>query len=320
MYPTNQSVLITGGAGFIGSHLTNRLALQNDVTVYDNFTKNSLKYHDVSGLKVVQADVLDAPQLESFVLKSSYVIHCAATVGPLSVAENGAETITNNFMGTWNLLEACKKADNLKRIVLFSTSEVYGSNPCPVTESSPTPIGKAEEPRWSYACSKLLGDHLALSLYKTHGLPVVIVRPFNFYGPYQEVHAGGLRNLEHAVPKFVAQALRGDPLTIYGAGDDVRSWCYIDEAIFGIMACLTCETAVGEIFNLGNPACVLNTLALAQTIIEVTNSSSNLQFVQRPTIKLPCRLPNIDKGKSILNFKPQITLKEGIRRIVQAGS
>ena len=310
---------MSGGAGFIGSHLVKILVERNKVVVFDNFVKNSLAHQDVAdsaNLTIIRGDILDRASLTRAMRGCSVVIHCAAVIGPETVTDTPSATIDVNFLGSRNLLYACLGLEHLKRVVIFSSSEVYGRHAPDAREDEAASVGSVHESRWSYAASKLLTEHLAFALYKERGLPVVSIRPFNFYGPFQDVFGKKARQ-EHAVAKMVAQALMGRPVTVYGRGDDVRAWCYISDAVSGILACLASEKAVGEVFNIGNPSASVTAVGLAETIIEALNSRSEIAFVERPVTEVGRRAPNIDKARLILGFGPAVGLRDGIDRIIE---
>jgi len=306
----SKKIFLTGGAGFIGLHLVERLIEKNEIVIYDNFRRNTLSQTALSkhpNLKVINGDVLDLDNLEKAMVGSNYVIHMAAVLGVTAVIKKPVETMETNISGCINVLKAASKLKNLDRFVNFSTSEVYGSYSYKFGEGVPTTIGSVGEARWVYALSKLATDHLALSYYTQYGLPALSVRPFNVYGP---------RRGEAAFYKFIDSALNGKDITVHGDGDQIRSWCFIDDFVDGIILCLENESSVGEVFNLGNPKGTITILNLAEKIKYITDSKSNIVHVEKPYVDIELRIPSIDKSRELLSFNPKISLDEGIRRTI----
>ena len=213
-----------------------------------------------------------------------------------------------NMIGTYNVLEATRTLDNVERFVDFSTSEVYGSYAYKLREEDTTAMGAVGEARWTYAISKLAGEHLAHSYHKDFGLPVVSLRPFNIYG-HGQVGEG-------AIHVFVTQALKNEELQIHGDGDQIRSWCYIDDIVDAILLCLEKKEVIGEVFNIGNPRGTVTILSLAQKIIEFCKSTSKIIFMPKTYVDVELRIPDIEKAKEILGYKPKIDLDEGLRRTI----
>lgn len=215
-------IFITGGAGFIGSSLVGRLIQDNEIVVYDNLQRNAL--NDTASinhpnLKLIQENVLDAPRLSESMKHSHIVIHMAAVIGVPTVIKDPMGTLKTNIIATFNVLESAMRVDGLERLLNVSTSEVYGEYAYKLGEGELTSLGAVGEARWTYAISKLAGEHAALSCYKQFGLPVVSVRPFNIYGP---------RRGEAAIYLFISKALKNEDIEIHGDGDQIRSWCFID--------------------------------------------------------------------------------------------
>ena len=305
----NKRIFITGGAGFIGSTLAEVLITGNRVIIYDNFKRDALSGKSFTNhpqLKIIKGDILNYDGLFQAMRGADYVIHCAAIAGIDTVIEHPSETLRVNLIGTANVLEAAKNLKGLDRIVLFSTSEVFGEKAFNSKEGDSAIIGAAGEARWVYAVSKLAGEHLAQAYYQEFGLPVVSIRPFNVYGPGQ---VG-----ESAMQRFIQNAISNKKLEIYGNGTQIRAWCYIDDFIDGLMRCLDNPKAVGESFNIGNARDIVTIYGLAQTICRVLKSESKIVFKPPLSVDVELRIPSINKAKNILNFQAKIDLEEGIRR------
>ncbi len=213
------------------------------------------------------------------------------------------------MIGTANVLAAAQENSVNDRIIDFSTSEVFGPMAFRSTETDQTVAGSAGEARWTYAVSKLAGEHLAKAYHSQHGLPVVTVRPFNVYGPGQTG--------EGALQIFIKRALAGDDITIHGDGAQIRAWCYVDDFVDCIMRCLAHPDAVGESFNIGNARAVITILGLAQTVCRVLNSPSQIVFEDPLSADIAIRIPGVDKAEQILGFKAKVDLDEGIRRTAE---
>ena len=302
---------MTGGAGFIGTTLISRLIEDNEIVVYDTLQRNALKETNLlnhSNLTLVQGNVLDGEKLKDAIRDNNVVIHLAAIAGISTVIKSPTMTMKVNMIGTYNVLEATMKQDNVERFVDFSTSEVYGSFAYKLGEGDTTTMGAVGEARWTYAISKLAGEHLAHSYYKEFGLPMVSLRPFNIYGPMQ---VG-----EGAIHAFVTRALRNEDILIHGDGDQIRSWCYVDDIADGILLSLEKKEAVGEVFNIGNPKGTITILSLAQKIVDICESKSKIVFVPKSYVDVELRIPDIEKAKKILGYEPKVDLDEGLKRTI----
>jgi UDP-glucuronate decarboxylase len=311
----NKKILITGGAGFIATNLVRRLINNNKIVVYDNLSRNSTKDSEClkhPNLKFVKGDILDYGRLKSIIPHDvDSVVHMAAIAGIDTVIKNSAKTMEVNMIGAYHLLKALDELRLLKRLdrlVNFSTSEVFGINAFHVDEKSPTNFQPVGEARWTYSVSKLAGEHLVHSYHKCYGLRCVIIRPFNIYGPRQ---IG-----EGAIHHFVVRAIKNEPLIIHGKGDQVRSWCYIDDMVDGIILTLTKKQAIGEVFNIGNPKGTMTILELAKRIIKLSGNSSKIVHVPKNYVDVELRIPSINKARKLLKFEPKISLDEGIKRTI----
>jgi len=310
-----ETLFITGGAGFIGANLIKRLVADNEIHVYDNLSRNALHLLELKGhpnLKMIKGDVLDFQNLKAAIpVKTTMVLHMAAIAGINTVTKSPIRTLEVNMFGTYNVLRALEEKSlipNIKRFVDFSTSEVYGVEAFNASERSPSTVRINGEPRWSYAVSKLASEYLAHSYALQHGLCIAIVRPFNVYGPGQ-IGEGAIRNL-------ILRCLRGEPLEIQGEGNQVRSWCFVDDMVKATILVLTCGNAQGESFNIGNPRATLTIRSLAEKIIQLTGSVSSITHVPRvPDVEL--RVPDISKARELLRYEPEVDIDEGLRRTIE---
>ncbi|MBK9331015.1 MAG: NAD-dependent epimerase/dehydratase family protein [Ignavibacteria bacterium] len=305
----NKKILLTGGAGFIGSTLVSKLVKDNEITIVDNFSRDSIKYKKITSrnLKIVKEDVLNINALKKTCedFRPEIVIHLAAVAGIDTVIIDPVKTLDVNINGTFNLLKALEKySGRLERLVDFSTSEVLGAYAYKSTEKSDTNFAPVGEARWTYSISKVAGEHIVHSYFKKFGYPSVTIRPFNIYGPGQ---VG-----EGAIQIFIKNAVRGKNIEIHGDGDQIRSWCYIDDMIHGIELSLTNKKAVGEIFNIGNPKGTITISSLAEKIVALCRSKSKIIYTPKNYVDVELRIPSIEKAKELLGFIPQVDLNEGI--------
>ncbi len=303
------SVFITGGAGFIGSTLAARLVDHNRVTLFDNFRRDALSSTSLAthpNVTIVRGDILDRASLETAMATHTHVVHCAAIAGIDTVAASPVTTMRVNMLGSANVLEAAAALDSCRRVVCFSTSEVFGRHAFRVSERSDSVVGAVGEPRWTYAVSKLAEEHLAIAYHQEFGVPTTVVRPFNVYGPGQ-VGEGAIRN-------FLQRALRNDPIQIYGDGSQIRAWCYVDDMVRCVLATLEHPAAVGETFNVGNVTAVETTTGLAERVVRVTGSASTITHVPRDAPDVELRVPSVDKARDLLGFTAEVGLDEGIAR------
>ncbi|MGH7342690.1 MAG: NAD-dependent epimerase/dehydratase family protein, partial [Candidatus Rokuibacteriota bacterium] len=250
---SGKRIVITGGAGFIGTTLARRLVEDNEVVAVDNLHRDTLGGTSLAehrNFRFVQGDVLDPESLAEVVSRATHVVHCAGIAGVDTVLESPVRTMRVNVIGTYNVLEAALRSrGTIERLVDFSTSEVFGQHAFNVGEGHVTTIGSVGEARWTYAVSKLAGEHMAHAYHAELGLPTASVRPFNVFGPGQ-IGGGAIR-------AFIEAALAGRDLTIHGDGSQIRAWCYVDDMVDGVLAALSRPEAVGHTFNIGNPRSVL---------------------------------------------------------------
>lgn len=307
----NKRILLTGGAGFIGSTLASKLHKDNEIVIYDSFHRDSLSTKGLNSknINVIKGDVLDLPSLTKVAedFKPQIVVHLAAIAGIDTVILNPINTLEVNIQGTFNVLKALEKySSKLERVLDFSTSEVLGAYAYKSTETSSTNFAPVGEARWTYSISKVAGEHLVHSYYKVKGYPCVTIRPFNIYGPGQ---VG-----EGAIQIFIKNAVKNKDILIHGDGDQIRSWCYIDDMLQGIGLCLTKKKAIGEIFNIGNPKGTVTISSLAEKIVTLCKTKSKIKYVPKNYVDVELRIPSIEKATELLGFTPKVDLNEGIKR------
>jgi len=304
--------VLTGGAGFIGTTLSRRLIDENELVVLDNLHRDALAGSDLSGhpnLTFVQGDVLDAEAVRDTIRGATHVVHLAAIAGVDTVLESPVRTMRVNMIGTYNVLEAAHATiETVERFVDFSTSEVFGRHAYKVEEVHETAQGSVGEARWTYAVSKLAGEHLAHAYYDEFGLPTSSVRPFNVYGPGQ-IGGGAIR-------AFIETVLAGEDLIIHGDGSQVRAWCYVDDLVDALLLVLEQPEAVGEVFNVGNERSVLTVLDLATKVRELMGVDVEIKFRPLHYTDVEMRIPNVDKARKLLAWEPKVDLDEGLMRTI----
>ena len=311
---SHETVFITGGAGFIGATLAARLIEDNNIIVFDNFARNSLQTSGLIGhknLTIINGDIRDTAAVISAVLdaKPDRIVHCAAIAGIDTVVKSPTTTLDVNIVGTANIFQATRKLGSLKRILSFSTSEIFGSQAFQTTELSSAVIGAVGEARWTYAVSKLAGEHMALAHFHEFKMPAVVVRPFNVYGPGQ---VG-----EGALSIFIQRAIRNEEIQIHGDGSQIRAWCYVADMVRALLLALEHPAAIGQTFNIGNARAVITIYGLANTVIRVLGSTSKIRFVRKDYADIELRVPNIDKARDLLDFEAKVDLDEGILRTAE---
>lgn len=311
-----KTVLITGGAGFIGTALLQRLVENHTIVVLDNLRRNSLKqqgFDQHPNVKLVVGDVRDTSVVNAaFDLAGpslAYVIHMASIAGVDTVLREPVTTMEVAIEGTLNVLRASKNKSHIERLIDFSTSEVFGSYAFRVREADVTSLGAVGEARWTYAVSKLATEHLAHNYWKQYGVPTCSIRPFNIYGPGQ---VG-----EGAIHAFVVRALKNETISIHNEGDQIRSWCYIDDIVDGILLAMDQPEAIGQAFNLGNPRSTVTIYQLAQTVVRLAQSASKIQRVPWNFPDVELRIPDVKKAEKLLGFAPKIDLEEGLLKTLQ---
>jgi UDP-glucose 4-epimerase len=309
----NKNIFITGGAGFIANTLIRTLIHDNKIVVYDNFHRDTLTSSGLSdhpNLTIIKGDVLDYPLLEKSIKGNNIIVHAAGIAGIDTVIKDPVKTMRVNMIGTANVLEAAYQAGGIERLIDFSTSEVFGSMAFRSSETDQTVAGTTGEARWTYAVSKLAGEHLAHAYYEKYKLPIVTVRPFNVYGPGQTG--------EGAIQIFIKKALAGETIYIDGDGNQIRAWCYVDDFVDCLFRCLENPNAIGQSFNIGNARAVITILGLAQTVCRVLNSTSKIEFKAPLSADIALRIPSVEKAKEILDFKAKVDLEEGVLKTAEA--
>jgi len=300
-------VLITGGAGFIGTALAARLADDNRVRVLDILRRNALSKAGLDrhpNVELVVGDVRDMTAVRRAVTGCDHVIHMASIAGVDTVLKNPVITMEISLEGTMNVLRAANDCTGIKRVIDFSTSEVFGSYAFRVREADVTSLGAVGEARWTYAVSKLATEHLAHNYWKQFNLPTVSIRPFNIFGPGQ---VG-----EGAVHAFVVRALQDEKILIHNEGDQIRSWCYIDDIVDAIELAMERDEAIGESFNIGNPRSTVTIYQLARLIVRLTESKSPIEFVNWDFPDVELRIPDVKKAEELLGFRAHVELEQGL--------
>jgi UDP-glucose 4-epimerase len=309
---TGKKILITGGAGFIGTTLARRLVDENQIVAVDNLHRDALGGTDLAehpNFHFHQGNVLDAELVTELARGASHVLHAAAIAGVDTVLESPVRTMRVNLIGTYNVLEAALATkETLERLIEFSTSEVFGTYAFRVDERSVTTQGSVGEARWTYAVSKLAGEHMAHAYHQEFGLPTVSVRPFNVYGPGQ-IGGGAIR-------AFIEAALAGRDLMIHGDGSQIRAWCYVDDMVEGLLLALEHENAVGESFNIGNARSAVTIYDLARRIKQLSGCSGELVFQPIHYLDVELRIPNVDKARALLGFESKVELDEGLEKTI----
>lgn len=303
----NKKIFITGGAGFIGSTLIGQLIEDNEIVAFDNLDRDTLKsqtFVNHANLTLIKGNVLDEAGLIKAAKGAQIFVHAAAIAGIDNTVQNPVRTMKVNMLGTANALEAAHQAGTVERFLEFSTSEVFGSRAYRVEEVDSTITGAVGEARWTYAVSKLAGEHLTHAYYREYGLPTVTFRPFNVYGPGQTG--------EGAISIMIRKALKNEDIYIFGDGSQIRAWCYVDDMTRALLKALYMPNAIGESFNIGNPRAVTTIYGLAQIICRVLNSKSEIVFKDALSADIELRIPKVDKAKDLLGFEAEIDLEQGL--------
>ena len=311
--------LITGGAGFIGSHLAERLLNNGDeVAILDDLSTGRLEniqsFRRHPKLQFVKGDIRDSTLVQLLASRCDVVFHLAAAVGVQLIADDPVRTIETNIAGTEVVLEAANKFG--RKILLASSSEIYGkSEKVPFAEDDDFVLGGTGFSRWAYACSKAVDEFLGQAFQQQFGLSVVAARFFNTIGPRQTGRYGMV------VPRFVQWALKNEPIQIYGTGRQTRCFCYVQDLVDGVTALMHCDEAAGRVFNIGSGE-EITMEALADKIIAITGSTSRKEFVPyvvaygRPIEDMMRRVPNTERIRQAIGWQPKTNLDQTLRTIV----
>jgi len=312
--------LITGGAGFIGSHLSEALlAGGHEVVVLDNLSTGSMSnivhLKDRAGFRYHIDSVDNEPLLAELIDLADVVFHFAAAVGVKLIVEQPVHTIETNVHGTEVVLKHANKKKKL--VVLASTSEVYGkSENVPFHEDSDLVLGPTPKHRWAYACSKAIDEFLALAYWKERKLPVIIVRFFNTVGPRQTGQYGMV------IPNFVRQALAGEPITVFGDGKQSRSFTHVTDVVRALITLVNEPKAIGQVINIGNTEEV-SIRALAERVRAMTNSTSTIKLIPYDEAyesgfeDMPRRVPDLSKIKAMVGYQPEHTLEDILTDVIE---
>jgi nucleoside-diphosphate-sugar epimerase len=311
--------LITGGAGFIGSHLADALLARGDqVTIIDDLSTGSMRniahLRQVEGFRYVISSMLNLPLLGELVDDVDAVFHLAAAVGVKLIVESPVRTIETNVRCTERLLDIATKKK--KKVLVASTSEVYGKSAAiPFQEDGDLVLGATTRGRWSYACSKMVDEFLAIAYWRERRLPTVVVRLFNTVGPRQTGQYGMV------VPRFVTQALEGNPITVYGDGSSSRCFTHVSDSVRALLGLMDSDAAVGEVYNVGSCQEV-TILQLANRVKLLTGSSSEITFVpfavayEENFEDMPRRVPSIRKVEQAIRWRPQFDLDTTLAAVI----
>ncbi len=312
-------VFITGGAGFIGSHLCDALVAEGkEVTILDNLSSGSKKNiaHLEGKIKVVQGDIRDQKLVETLVVKSDLILHMAAALGVDNILENPIESISTNFYGSEIVLNAATKYD--KRIVIASTSEIYGKNlKQTLAETDDRIVGTPQKLRWTYSDAKALEEATAHALFLTKNLKVTTIRLFNTVGPRQIGKYGMV------LPRFIKAAITNEPINVFGDGSQSRVFCHVNDAVTAILSLIESRESIGEVFNIGGMG-EITILDLAHLVIKTVNSKSEIVFSDYSKAykvgyeDMHRRVPDISKINKITGWKPNIDLETTIKDIYES--
>ena len=313
-------VLITGGAGFVGSHLAEALLERGDqVLVLDNLSTGSIEniahLKGRPGFEYTIDSVENEPLLAELIDRADAIVHLAAAVGVKLIVEQPVHTIETNVHGTEVVLKLANKKKKL--VLIASTSEVYGKSAnVPFSEEADLVLGPTSKHRWAYACSKLIDEFLALAYWKERKLPVIVVRLFNTVGPRQTGQYGMV------IPNFVRQALAGHPITVFGDGTQSRSFTYVGDVVRALIALLNEPKAIGQVFNIGNGR-EITIGDLAEKVRTLTGSNSSIvripydQAYESGFEDMPRRVPDITKVRELVGYEPTVDLDEILERVIE---
>lgn len=311
--------LITGGAGFVGSHLAEKLTKDgHQVTVLDDFSTGQIANLRKTSVKIIEGSIFDNGLVKKLISESDQILHLAAALGVFNIVNKPLESLKTNLQGAEIVLELAAK---FKRpILITSTSEIYGKNDkVPLNEEDDRLIGSPLKSRWSYSEAKAIDESMAYFYFQEQGLPVRLVRLFNTVGPRQVGRYGMV------VPRFVSAALKNEPITVYGDGSQIRCFCHVQDVVEALVKVIESDKAIGQVFNVGNNQ-QITIMDLAKKVIEVTGSKSKIELVPYEKAYGPGfedmqrRVPDISKIKSTLGWQPKIGLEQIIKDITAYNS
>jgi UDP-glucose 4-epimerase len=304
-------VLVTGGAGFIGSHLADALVARGDhVVALDNFSTGSTANikHITKNFEIIDGDIRNADLINDTIKDVDLIFHMAAALGVNTILESPLESISTNIAGSEVVLNAA--ASHKKRILIASTSEIYGKNPKqPLKETDDRVVGSPQKIRWSYSDAKAIEEAMAFSLNQEKGLKVTTARLFNTVGPRQSAHYGMV------VPRFVRSALKNEPINVYGDGTQSRVFCHVHDAIKALLTLVGTDKTINEVYNVGG-AGEITINDLADAVIKETKSQSSIEYISYKKAYAPGfedmqrRVPDISKIKQDLNWAPKKSLSQ----------
>jgi UDP-glucose 4-epimerase len=313
--------LVTGGAGFIGAHLVEKLIARGDqVVILDDLsTGSSQNLGSVEGRVIFhKGNILDRSLIEKLIAECDYVVHLAAALGVFNIVNKPLESLKTNLQGSEFVLEACDK--HRKPVLIASSSEIYGKNDkVPLNEEDDRIIGHPLKSRWSYSEAKAVDESLAYFYYLENKLPIRIVRFFNTVGPRQVGHYGMV------VPRLISAAVKNAPLSVYGSGDQIRCFCHVTDAVEALLLVMDSDKSVGQVFNVGNNS-QISIMELAKKVIEITGSKSVIEKIAYEKAypegfeDMQRRVPDISKIKQLLGWEPKINLDQIIKDIAAFNS
>jgi UDP-glucuronate decarboxylase len=301
-------IFVSGGAGFIGTHIIKRFSKDNQIVSYGDISRNSAKFFidEINQKNVVYdvGDILDFNKLDFSIRGSDIAIHCAAIAGVSNYFKRPADTAVVNGIGTFNILEACRKND-VKKVIILSSSEVYGDSEHNDEVDGTSEFTSVHNLRLTYSISKLFSDQLAIAYHKQYEMDICSIRPFGIFG---EGQVG-----EGAIQIFCRKAINNEDIPVVGNGLQRRDWCYVDDFVDAVELCMNSDKISGQILNIGNPANYMDIECLAKKIIKLSNSKSKITFVNRDNVRdTQYRESNVGLAEKLINFKNKTPFDEAL--------